>query len=250
MKAELMAEQEKLKAKIALLTTAIEDQTKEINELAAIRKTTTDERAVDKAANLKTIKDAQDAQEAVQSAVAVLKKFYSGADQVRKSTELEQAERNSDRPQAEAYGGEQDRSGSVLNFLEIINRDFARLESDTTAGEAEAADAFEKFANKNEVDSEVLKTQRDQATEQKDEKNSQLASVEGELGTTNEELDAANQIFAALKEECIDTGLSYEDRKKLRAQEIQSLKDAEKVLTCANDRLDGKDPSPDCPPAP
>ena len=33
-----------------------------------------------------------------------------------------------------------------------------------------------------------------------------------------------------LKEECLDTGLSYDDRKKAREEEIQSLKEALAIL--------------------
>lgn len=261
MKAELDAEKEKLDSAINLLGEHITTLDDQINDISLSRATANKERNAEKAENEKTIKDSQDSQVALAQAITVLTNFYKGemthggtriggAENAGKATEIEQAGRNTDRPTAAVYSGEQDRSNSILSILDIINRDFQRLENETTANEANSAEAFETFMNESEIESEVMKTQMEHASAQRGEKETDLGANKKELTSTTEELRLANELFANLKAECIDTGMTYEQRKEKRKQEIQSLENAVKVLGCANDRLDGEEPASDCPAAP
>merc|ERR1719214_141185 len=71
------------------------------------------------------------------------------------------------------YTGQQDEAGGVLAMLEIIMSDFANLEADTKAAEAEAAKAYRDFMNDASKDKAVktksieMKTADKQATEAK-----------------------------------------------------------------------------------
>merc|ERR1719281_1579444 len=75
----LTAQSDQLTADIAKLTQEIADLSTEVNELDEAMASATDIRTKEKAKNEATIKDAKAAQEAVKSALAVLKEFYAKA---------------------------------------------------------------------------------------------------------------------------------------------------------------------------
>jgi len=58
-----------------------------------------------------------------------------------------------------------------------------------------------------------------------------LRAAQDELKLVQEELTKANAYFDKLKPTCVDVNLSFEERVKRRNEEIQSLKDALKILT-------------------
>merc|ERR1719253_161633 len=103
----------------------------------------TETRTEAKAKNEATIADAKAAQTAVESAMAVLKEFYAkSAD----ATALVQ-QPAADAPETfdKPYTGLGAEGGSVVDFLEVILTDFSRLESETTAQEAEEDDEYKTF---------------------------------------------------------------------------------------------------------
>merc|ERR1719163_2641541 len=57
-----------------------------------------------------------------------------------------------------------------------------------------------------------------------------LVSTKRSLQQTQAELDAALQYYDKLKPDCVDSGLSYEERVKRREEELVSLQDAYKIL--------------------
>merc|ERR1719160_1856098 len=103
-------------------------------------------RTEEKAKNVETISDAEAAQTAVAQALTVLKEFYAKAGE---ATAFVQAE-----PEIfdEAYKGMGGESGGVVGMLEVIESDFARLESDTKASEATAQKEYDTFMTDSKVD--------------------------------------------------------------------------------------------------
>merc|ERR1719217_1384404 len=128
----LHAEIDELTASIAKLGQEISDLSKEISESDAAVATATEVRTKEKATNEETISDSQEAQTAVAQAVSVLKEFYEKAGEA--TALLQQAPEIFDAP----YQGMQSESGGVVGMLEVIQSDFARLETETKAAEAEA----------------------------------------------------------------------------------------------------------------
>merc|ERR1719420_2575724 len=119
----LHAEIDELEASIAKLTEEITDLTKAVAELDAAVATATSVREEEKAKNTVTIKDSQDAQTAVAQALSVLKDFYAKA---AEATSFVQQPEVFDEP----YKGMGAENGGVVGMIEVIQSDFARLESE------------------------------------------------------------------------------------------------------------------------
>merc|ERR1719198_859903 len=145
-------ESDVLSAEIENLTATIQklsDDITELNEgIATIDKNVaeaTADREAEKAKNTETIADAKAASTAVSQATAVLKEFYAKAGEA--TALVQQKGPAEDAPETfdSAYQGNQDQAGGVMGMLEVIQSDFAELESETTAAEAEAADFYAKY---------------------------------------------------------------------------------------------------------
>merc|ERR1719240_2545431 len=129
-------ESETLKAAIGELTALVAKLSSEIAALgeaiasidAAMAKAT-ELRTTEKTKNTQTIADAKAGKEAVARAISVLKTFY---DKAKTATALVQQPETFDKPYTGMEGG------GIMGMLEVCESDFARLESDTTTGEAEA----------------------------------------------------------------------------------------------------------------
>merc|ERR1712032_1465834 len=97
--------------------------------------------------------DATGAQTAVAQATTVLKEFYAAAGDAKALLQQQ--------PEAPAifdapYTGMQSENGGVVGMLEVIQSDFARLETDTRASEAEASRTHTKFMSDSEVNKAAM----------------------------------------------------------------------------------------------
>merc|ERR1719272_2359961 len=167
---ELNAAIEEGQSLIMKLTEDIAALSKDIQEIDAAVADSTKLREEEKAKNTATISDSKAAQDAVESAVAVLKDFYAKAGGatafVQISAASQPATKLMQRPKmgtdewkalanpnfegtvdkghkegmqtfGETFTGQQDEAGGVLAMLDVILSDFANLESDTMAAEAQ-----------------------------------------------------------------------------------------------------------------
>jgi peptidoglycan hydrolase CwlO-like protein len=127
--AKLMQDISELQAKIRALDQAMIDATKD--------------RDVAKAANTATIKEAKAAISAVEQALAVLKDFYAKS---AEATAFVQAgiQATEDQTAAKPYKGNEG-GGGVIGMLEVILSDFTRLDSETTASEAQENEQYRNF---------------------------------------------------------------------------------------------------------
>jgi len=161
----------------------------------------------------------------LEKAIQVLREFYG-----KQEASAALLQRQDSRAK-EPYTGMGSSSGGVLGLLDVILSDFARLETETSAAEDQAASAFEKFMSESTQDKEVKETELEHSKNRKDEAEEMLRTDKKELKLTQEELDKALDYYDKLKEDCLDTGMSYEDRVRAREEEIQSLKEALKILS-------------------
>jgi len=219
----LTAEIDELQASIAKLTEEVTELTEAVAALDAAVSKATAIREEEKAKNTETIGDATEAQTAVAQALSVLKEFYAKAGE---ATALVQEPEIFDEPY-KGMGGE---SGGVIGMLEVIQSDFARLESETKAAEDQAQKEYDEFMTDSEVDKAQKSKDIEHKTKKKQDQSQSLEEKQGDLEGTQKELDAALAYYEKLKPSCIDSGVSYEDRVAQRKEEIQSLQEVLKIL--------------------
>merc|ERR1719171_2603055 len=115
-------------------------------------------------------------------------------------------------------------------MIEVIQSDFARLESETSTAEAAGQKEYDDFMSDSSAD-KAQKTKDIEHKEGKKQNDEQsLQEAKTDLDGTQKELDAALQYYEKLKPSCIDAGESYEDRVAKRKEEIESLKEALSIL--------------------
>jgi len=248
------------KGTIMKLTQELADLADEIKDLDAQMGEATQLRQDEKTKNVATVEDSQGAQKAVAAATAVLKDFYAKAAQatgfiqqkskpvllsrgVKMGTEewaalanpnfegtVDKGHKEGMQTFGETYTGNQDAAGGVLALLEVALSDFANLEADTKAGEAEAAQSYESFMveSKKSKAKKSQKIEMDQADRVAAE--SKLQEDIAELKSTQDELIAADKYHEKLVPQCIDQGMSWDELVKARHDEINSLKEALEIL--------------------
>jgi hypothetical protein len=228
----LTAEVDKLKADIIKLSEQVADLSVAIQETDGAMVNATDIRLAEKEKNKNTIEDAKDAQTAVGQAIAVLKDFYAKAATAtalvqQKQTPEEEAPETFDEP----YTGMGGASGGVVGLLEVIESDFSKLEAETTAAEEEAAKEYDRFMAESKKDKAVKTADMDYKKKTKTQKESDLSDTTADLKGTEKELQSALFYYEKLKPQCVDAGVSYEERVSKREAEIESLKTALKILS-------------------
>jgi len=254
--AELQEETARLSAEVA-------DLDKSMGEATELRK-------ADKAKNEETIADSQAAQKAVAAATAVLKDFYAKAStatafvqeaarapapsewglktRVKMGSDewnslanpnfegtVDKGHKEGMQTFGEREEGQQDRANyGVIGLLEVIASDFANLEADTNSAEAAAAEAYERFM----VESKKSKATKEQKIELN---NADQAAAEAklhedtaDLKATQDELLAADRVYEKLVPQCMDQGMTWEERVAARQAEIDSLKEALKLLSMSD----------------
>jgi uncharacterized protein YoxC len=227
---ELQSNIEELTATIAQLTQDIADLAAAVKELDANMAAETEERNAAKAENTQTIKDAKAAQVAVEEAMAVLKDFY--AKSADATALVQQKQPAADAPETfdKPYTGLLPEGGSVVDFLEVILTDFSRLESETTAQEAEEDEEYKTFMFESKKDKALKENESKLKSGTKTDKESALQQANEDLKVTQEQLDKALEYYEKLKPTCVDSGITYEERVKRREEEIVSLQEALKIL--------------------
>jgi len=224
---KIHARSDLLKATIQKLSEDIKELTAQVSQINKDVRDATNIRTTEKEENTVTIKDAQDAQKAVSSALQVLQEFYAKAGD---ASALIQARPTAppvfDRP----YKGLQAENGGVLGMIEVIQSDFARLESETKASEEQSQKEFEEFTQNAEVNKAQKNKDIEHKTVRKQDTEQDLQETTTDLQGTQDELSAALNEYDKLKETCLDTGLGYDERVQKREEEIESLQHALRIL--------------------
>jgi len=219
----LHAEIDELEASIAKMTEEITGLQKAIADLDKAVKEATEIRQQEKAKNTETIADAGEALDAVAQAMSVLKEFYAKAGE---ATAFAQQPEIFDSP----YKGMQSESGGVIGMLEVIQSDFSRLEAETKAAEEAAQKEYDEFMADAETNKAQMERDIERLVVKKQDAEQSLEEKKKDLLGTQKELDAALAYYDKLKPDCIDSGVSYEERVARRKEEIESLQEALKIL--------------------
>lgn len=223
---KLKSEIDQLTASIAKLGEDIAELTKAVADIDDTVAKATKMRGEEKEKNEQTVVDAKEAQAAVSQALLVLKEFYSKASGATAFVQRAKQPEIFDSP----YKGMQSENGGVIGMLEVIQSDFARLESDTKASEASSEKEYDELMSDSKIDKTAKSQDIEFKTSKKQDEESALVSKKADLEDTQNELDKALTYFDKLKPSCVDSAVSYEDRVASREQEIESLKEALKIL--------------------
>jgi len=229
----LDARAEELKSTIAKITDDVQTLRTEIAELESAMSKETNIRTNEKAKNEETLSDSRSSQEAVAAALATLKDFYAKAGEA--TALVQESSRQPDVVEAPSflqtrYAGMTSEGNGVIGMLEVILSDFERLEADTAAAEESATKEFDAFMQESKSAKETKEHEIDSKTRKREDRKRRLSAAREDLEGTQKELGAALDTFDKLKPQCIDQGGNYEDRVMQRKQEIESLKEALKVL--------------------
>lgn len=238
------------KALIQKLTDEIKELGEQIAGLAKALNEATKLRAGESAENEKTLSDAAAGKDAVEQAIAVLKKFYGSFMQTsfvqireHQPKTTEGYERtfgiNANRegktvkdlaPETFEAGdrdaSKYDESKGIIGLLDVILSDFERT-IETVSSEEQAAqvafETFEKDTNEDIADKEKSKSEKEA---KKIETEDKLTEEEQNKMDAEDNLKMAEKSLADLKGQCVDGNESYEERVAKREQEIAALKEA------------------------
>jgi len=245
LKMEKSALADSLAEDIMTLSQEVADLTKGLAEETTLREE-------DQATNNQTLADAEAGLEAVKGAIEVLKGFYGefiqlkavkqappaegyeryvaeGAGSDGKTVDDMAPEGSGAMPDSD-YGGKTDASKSIIGLLEVIESDFENTISTTTSDEEDAESAYQDFKTKSETSIDDKNTLKDTKDGEKTDAELAITQAEADLKTENENLQNALDELEKLKPVCVDSGMSWEERTARREQEIESLKEALKIL--------------------
>eukprot|EP00928_Gymnodinium_smaydae_P004446 TRINITY_DN1150_c0_g2_i1.p1 TRINITY_DN1150_c0_g2~~TRINITY_DN1150_c0_g2_i1.p1 ORF type:complete len:698 (+),score=213.64 TRINITY_DN1150_c0_g2_i1:96-2189(+) len=219
-------------ASIMTLGTEISQLADDLNATAVQVAESTKNRQAESAQNAATVKDAREAQAAVGQAITVLREFYQRA---AESTALSQVTEHKVTRQAPAvfegaYTGMGAENGGVISMLEVIQSDFARLESTTSADESTAQADYDKFMRDAAVAKAAKQTDMDHKKRERQSLEQLLVDGTNDRLSAQKELDAANKYYEKLKPTCLNAGESFAERTQRREEEIQSLQEALRIL--------------------
>merc|ERR1719451_225713 len=231
---ESTADIDEAESKIAKLTEEIDTLSKEIADLRKSLFEATELRAKEKAENEKTIADSEAGLEAVKNAISVLKDFYDNAfiQFVPKNAGRDGKTVSDLAPDTFSgeYKGNQDAAKGIFGLLEVIQSDFERTIETTKKEEEDAQAEFEAYEKEtNDSIEEKGKTKKDKETEKEDTE-ADLVGFKEDLKTAQEKLADAKEELEKLKPLCVDTGMSWKERRARQKQEIEALKQALAIL--------------------
>jgi hypothetical protein len=219
-------ELEQHKANLAQAEEDIKNRLEEIKQLSEALAEATKIRGEEKAKNEETVAEAQAAQEAVANAKKILEGFYNKQAFVQQSPTVTTPD-----VQIKAYGGRsKGESQGVIGLLEVIHADFARLEKVTNQAEKAQLAAFEAFSTENENTRTAAQTALDDANVRKATAEAGITDSSASLEKSEELLANANKYYKKLEPACVQEHVSYEERVKMREEEIAALKEALNIL--------------------
>jgi len=202
--------------------------------------------------NMITIKDAKDAQTALNNAIQVLTTFYKESGMIAKEPwEFVQVQashktvsahkmstRDVDLPDSPAtwdssYTGTTDpKSGdqAVLSLLEETNDKFAAMEADATVADTTDQKNYEEDMQATKIELTETKTDTAMKSQKKSSLEEKIEGMTAAKKHTARELSAVEAYLTDLEPACGEGDSSYEDRKQARKDEMEALRKAQNIF--------------------
>jgi len=229
---EISASLEQQQALFEKLSTEIATLSESMAATKGAQNDATNLRSEEKKTNAATVADAVAAQAAVSQAVQVLKDFYGKASDLAMVQAQDEAGLRQEMRQAAlpTYKGNQDSSTGIFGMLEVVLSNFARLETETSSSESSQQTSYDNMMDETNQDVAVKETESAHKSHKADKASEDIRNLKKNLKMTQTELDTALDYYGKLKQECVDTGLSFEERTKMREEEVKSLQEALQML--------------------
>jgi len=223
----LTSQIDQLESRLAVLKKDLAGLSADIAEINSAVAQETQQRANEKEINDKTMIEAVSGQTAIAQAKKILSDFFGKA---AANTALVQVGSKQPASFDGAFKGQQTQGNNVIAFLDVINSDFARLETDTKKAEDSAqADYDDSMADSKKLKAAKEKEEDTKRKEQLDKKDD-LSTANDNLESSQKELSASMDYFDKLKPSCVNTAVPHEERVQRREEEIASLKEALEML--------------------
>jgi len=200
---------------------------KEVAQMNKAEAEATEQRQAEKEEYEKNIKDYSESMEALSAAIEVLQEMYGGA----KAALVEEG-------QDPEFGGpvfsgeyqKQDGSG-IIGLLEVAQSDFSKMDAEAKADEAAAKKEYETLVQDNAVSRATKEADIKGKTAEVGRLETSLKEMNDDRKSSQKELDAVLEYLDKLKEACEVKPESYEERKRRRRAEIDSLREALAILS-------------------
>jgi len=213
-------------AKIAKLKEEISLLEEELGKIATEQKVATETRQAEKEAWAVAKGDFEQGLEGIQMALEVLRDYYAEKDDAGfmqgASSDLGDAMSLAQKSSGAASG--------IIGMLEVAESDFSKMLAEGQAAEDMAQKEYDDLTEDNKVLTATKTTAATYKKKDLKETGAFLEETKGDLGTTQEELDAVLEYYDKLKPQCIAKPMPYEERKKRREKEIAGLKEAMDIL--------------------
>jgi len=231
-------------ALVAQLSEQITTLGEQIAEASLALEKATKMREQDEKNNQATQDEAEAGETAVQGAIDVLEAFYqSSLLQVSQPAQEAGYERYRDAkagndgqtvddmaPEEISSSSKTDASKSIISMLKQIQEDFANTITTTTEDETASAATYESFKTDTNEDIDGKTTLKGTKADEKTEAELAINDCEADQKTENELLANAKKELLNLQPTCVESGLSWKERKARREQEIDALKSALKIF--------------------
>jgi len=240
-----------LNAKIEEETAAVQklaDEIKEANEMVASivahMKEASEIRTIGRKENAQAIDDAEKAQTAIASAVAVLQDFYKDSGAIKKEaweffqhkggdpTELPESPATWDSGYTSVSDPTSQPNG-IITTLEAVSSDFATMEADTRAQEAADQKAFEEQMKQSKIEQTRRESEVREKTAESKRRSERIASLTKAKKHTDTEIYKTVQYMKDLQPACVEGDSTYDERKAARSQEVEALQEAQQILANA-----------------
>eukprot|EP00933_Yihiella_yeosuensis_P016766 TRINITY_DN141_c1_g1_i4.p1 TRINITY_DN141_c1_g1~~TRINITY_DN141_c1_g1_i4.p1 ORF type:complete len:686 (+),score=261.68 TRINITY_DN141_c1_g1_i4:89-2146(+) len=228
---ELQTSNDKLGAKIdkkeseaATLKSEADTLASELTALIKQQQEMDATRVEEKDVYTKTHKDLSDGLDGVRMALKVLRDYYQGTSQAGGESFLQMD------PPSFGHSADEGASTGIIGMLEVVESDFSRDLVAAETQEESAAEEYVKLTDQNKV----TKIEKENAQKFKAETSAAITQAIQEKITDKEalaeELAAVVKYSKSLEEQCLEGGLTYEERVAAREAEIAGLKDALKAI--------------------
>jgi len=235
--AQLNAKMAKLVAADHELAEEIQKLNTEIQALKDRSKDATKLRREEHAESIAAIADAGEGRDATNEAIEILSQFYKTAAKARvdlsllKTSAAHRAAPDVGFESGEAYQGAGEKSGGIVAVLEVISSDFTRTIKHTQAADDAADKELNKFLTEADVSIAEKRAAIEAKSKHKDEGEEKLEQLQDSLQAQSSIVASSVEELLKLKDACVDTGDTYEEKAAKREEEITSLNEALEKLS-------------------